>query len=56
MALAIGLWFDSWEDPGAVIRLFVGDSFAGFDPQSVLCDFEKGLHNAISSVCLGHYN
>ena len=26
------------------------DSFGGFDPQSVLCDFERGLHNAISSV------
>ena len=26
------------------------DSFAWFDPQSVLCDFEEGLHNAISSV------
>ena len=26
------------------------DSFGGFDLQSVLCDFERGLHNAISSV------
>ena len=26
------------------------DTFGGFDPQSVLRDFEKGLHNAISSV------
>ena len=26
------------------------DAFGDFDPQSVLCDFERGLHNAISSV------
>ena len=26
------------------------DSFANFEPQSVLCDFEKGLHNAVSEV------
>jgi hypothetical protein len=36
--------------PGKTDFLSELDSFAGFDPQSVLCDFEKGLRNAISSV------